>query len=121
MKRLLALGFILLIIFSCRKPESKKIDITTKQIIGIGETIPLHVTHVSPTGSVEGERQTFKILMSEVETISEVIFKLNDKILGQRKYPFECLWQPIPGEHKLEVIGEGKTLSQIDRVSFRVF
>jgi hypothetical protein len=63
MRRLLALGFILLIIFACRKPETKKIDITAKQIIGIGETIPLKVTLVSPTGSVEGERETFKVLV----------------------------------------------------------
>jgi hypothetical protein len=63
MRRLLALGFILLIIFTCRKPVTKRIDITAKQIIGIGETIPLTVTLVSPTGSVEGVRETFKVLI----------------------------------------------------------
>jgi alpha-2-macroglobulin len=63
MRRLLVLGFILLIIFACRQPVTKKIDITAQQVIGIGETIPLKVTLVSPIGSVEGEQETFKVLV----------------------------------------------------------
>jgi alpha-2-macroglobulin len=63
MRRLLALGFVLLIIFACRQPAVKKINITTTQIIGIGETIPLKVTLVSPIGSVEGNQETFKVLV----------------------------------------------------------
>jgi penicillin-binding protein 1C len=57
----------------------------------------------------------------EDETINEVVFKLDGKILCRRKYSYEYLWKPIPGEHKLEVIGKGKTSPKIDQVSFRVF
>ena len=74
---------------------------------------------IDPQVSYAGQGISFRV--SEDETISEVIFKLDGKILCRRKYPFEYLWQPILGEHKLEVIGEGKTPSQIDQVSFRVF
>lgn len=63
MRRLLALGFILLIIFACRHPITKKINITAQQIIGLGETMPLKVTLVSPIGSAEGYRETFKVLV----------------------------------------------------------
>jgi len=55
------LSILLALAFFCRKPI-KKVDITTQQIIA-GEKIPLKVTHVSPMGSVEGMRETFKVLV----------------------------------------------------------
>lgn len=50
------------IFFTCRKPDKKTIDITTRFTLQ-GEKIPLKVTHISPVGSVEGELETFKILV----------------------------------------------------------
>lgn len=70
---------------------------------------------------VSSSAQAISFRVSEDETISEVIFKLDGKIIGQRKYPFEYWWRPTPGEHKLEVIGESKTSQKFDQVSFRVF
>lgn len=74
---------------------------------------------IDPQVSYAAQGISFRV--SEDDTISEVIFKLDGKIIGQRKYPFEYLWRPAPGEHKLEVIGETKTSQKIDQVSFRVF
>jgi hypothetical protein len=63
MMKKLSLIIILLLsgIVVCRKPV-KTIDITT-QLTLAGEKIPLQVTLISPVGSVEGQRETFKILV----------------------------------------------------------
>ena len=74
---------------------------------------------IDPQVSYAAQGISFRV--SEDETINEVIFKLDGKIIGQRKYPFEYWWRPTPGEHKLEVIGVSKTSQKIDQVSFRVF
>jgi penicillin-binding protein 1C len=70
---------------------------------------------------VSSSAQGISFRVSEDETISEVIFKLDGKIIGQRKCPFEYWWRPTPGEHRLEVIGESKISQKFDQVSFRVF
>ncbi len=62
---------------------------------------------------------TFKV--SADQAINEVIFKLNDQIIGQEKYPFKYVWQPKPGKYRLEVIGKGNKGPNIDIVSFKVY
>lgn len=64
MKKFFVPPFIFLILFSffCKKVE-KAIDITSQMILLSRDTIPLEITHISPTGSVEGLRETFKILV----------------------------------------------------------
>ncbi|MEO0123123.1 MAG: Ig-like domain-containing protein [candidate division WOR-3 bacterium] len=54
--------FSAILFVSCPKKEKRVIDITTQQILQ-GEKIPLKVTHISPIGSVEGQLETFKILV----------------------------------------------------------
>lgn len=61
MKRAFFAGLLILCLCSCQKPV-ERIDIATHQVIA-GEKIPLVVTHVSPIGSVEGARESFKILV----------------------------------------------------------
>ncbi len=51
-----------ILLLSCPKKEKKVVDITAQQILE-GEKIPLKVTHISPVGSVEGQLETFKILV----------------------------------------------------------
>jgi penicillin-binding protein 1C len=74
---------------------------------------------IDPQVSSIAQAVSFRV--SEDETVKEVIFKLDGKILCRKKDSFEYLWQPSLGEHKLEVVGEGKTSTQIAQVSFRVF
>lgn len=62
MKKFFIYLVIILSILSCRKPAKKYLDITS-QLTVQGERIPLKVTHISPVGSVEGELETFKILV----------------------------------------------------------
>ncbi len=62
MKKAFIILATLLLIITCKKPE-KKIDIVTQSILPTQDTIPLEITHISPTGSVEGLRETFKILV----------------------------------------------------------
>ncbi len=63
MRRFFIYIFIVsLTVIGCRKSTKEYIDITTQQIIQ-AEKIPLKVTHISPVGSVEGEFETFKILV----------------------------------------------------------
>lgn len=57
-----AIIFLSIFFVSCPRKEKKGIDITTQQIIQ-GEKIPLKITHISPVGSVEGQLETFKILV----------------------------------------------------------
>lgn len=61
MKKFLTVGIVFLSILACHKPP-KKIDISTIELIP-REKIPLQVTLVSPVGSVEGIRESFKILV----------------------------------------------------------
>ena len=61
MKKLSLIILIFIALMSCRKP-AKTVDITA-QLTLAGEKIPLQVTHLSPLGSVEGRRESFKILV----------------------------------------------------------
>uniref|UniRef100_A0A7V0Z5Y7 Alpha-2-macroglobulin family protein n=1 Tax=candidate division WOR-3 bacterium TaxID=2052148 RepID=A0A7V0Z5Y7_UNCW3 len=54
--------FLSILYISCPKKEKNGIDITTQQTLQ-GEKIPLRITHISPSGLVEGELETFKILV----------------------------------------------------------
>ncbi len=60
-----------ILFFSCPKKEKKVIDISTQQILE-GEKIPLKVTHISPVGSVEGQLETFKILVGFNQAMAPV-------------------------------------------------
>ncbi|MEO0185195.1 MAG: Ig-like domain-containing protein [candidate division WOR-3 bacterium] len=73
MRRFFFLTTILLTILcvSCPRKEKKGIDITTQQILA-GEKIPLKVTHISPVGSVEGQLETFKILVGFNQAMAPV-------------------------------------------------
>lgn len=61
MKKLSLIILVLFTALNCRKP-AKSVDITTLLTL-TGEKIPLQVTHISPLGSVEGQRESFKILV----------------------------------------------------------
>jgi len=54
--------FIFTFIFTCKKNE-KKIDDFSYNPLEVKDSIPLKVIYVSPLGSVEGYRETFKILI----------------------------------------------------------
>jgi uncharacterized protein YfaS (alpha-2-macroglobulin family) len=46
----------------CKK-QDKQIDITSQMFLASRDTVPLYITHISPTGSVEGVYETFKIMV----------------------------------------------------------
>ncbi len=51
---------------------------------------------------------------------SEVVFRLDGRLLGTKHSPFEILWPPVPGEHKL-VVFDREHANRADSVSFRVY
>lgn len=75
---------------------------------------------IDPQVSYKVQSITFKV-HSEQAKIEHVTFKLNNKILCTKSYPFEYYWHPKPGEYKLEAIGKGKSTTKIDQVVFKVF
>mgnify|MGYP005848246231 FL=1 len=82
------------IIFNCHQPEKKTIDITT-QLTLPGEKIPLKVTHISPVGSVEGELETFKILVG----FNQAMVPLQTIPRDETKGPLEFN-PPINGKYR---------------------
>jgi len=65
--------------------------------------------------------QGIRFKVHAIKEIEEVVFKLDDKILCSRSYPFEYLWKPVPGEHKLEVIVQDGRNKKSDEVFFIVY
>jgi uncharacterized protein YfaS (alpha-2-macroglobulin family) len=49
-------------VVACGRRETE-IDIVTQQMLQAGDTIPLQITHVSPSGKTEGILEAFKILV----------------------------------------------------------
>ncbi|HIE06185.1 MAG TPA: hypothetical protein EYP58_05235, partial [bacterium (Candidatus Stahlbacteria)] len=76
-----------------KKPE--RIDITTSQIIKTKEPIPLEVTHLSPVGSVEGFRETFKILVGFNQTMVALQSVPRDETSGPLEFD-----PPIKGKFR---------------------
>lgn len=74
---------------------------------------------VDPQVSYSSQGITFKV-RTNVE-VDEIIFKLDDKTLCKRTYPFEYLWIPTTGEHNLEVIALDGGNQKIDKVIFTVY
>jgi hypothetical protein len=63
MKRVCVGIFIILtLVVLCKTPD-KQVDIASHMFLVSRDTIPLHITHFSPTGSVEGMYETFKIMV----------------------------------------------------------
>jgi penicillin-binding protein 1C len=65
--------------------------------------------------------QAIKFSVTAGEGVEEVIFNLDGQCLARKGHPFEYLWQPRKGAHRLEVIGRGRTAQESDCVSFVVF
>lgn len=65
--------------------------------------------------------QAIKFSVRAKEDIQEVIFNLDGQCLSKKTYPFDYLWVPRQGEHKLEVTGRGRMSQQSDCVSFVVY
>ena len=86
--------FLLIALLSCRKGPKTYIDITTQRTL-TGEKIPLKVTHMSPVGSVEGERETFKILVGFNQTMTPLQAIPRDETSG----PLE-IDPPIKGKYR---------------------
>ncbi|UCG93068.1 MAG: hypothetical protein JSV97_05020 [candidate division WOR-3 bacterium] len=74
---------------------------------------------LDPQVSYASQGIKFKVYV--VDDIDEVVFRLNDKILCRTHHPFEYLWVPIPGEHKLEVITGGDGEKKQDEIYFTVY
>ncbi|MGQ9665127.1 MAG: alpha-2-macroglobulin family protein [bacterium] len=81
-------------LFSCRKQKKEYIDITT-QLTLQGEKIPLKVTHISPVGSVEGELETFKILVGFNQTMVPLQAIPRDETKGPLEFN-----PPINGKYR---------------------
>uniref|UniRef100_A0A7V3RHS4 Alpha-2-macroglobulin n=1 Tax=candidate division WOR-3 bacterium TaxID=2052148 RepID=A0A7V3RHS4_UNCW3 len=96
MKRFLLFFAIFLIIFSfnCRKQEKRGIEITTQQIL-TGEKIPLRITHISPSGSVEGGLETFKILVGFNQAMAPIQAIPRDETEGPLEFN-----PPIKGKYR---------------------
>ena len=96
MRRFFILTIIFLSIFciSCPRKEKKGIDITAQQILQ-GEKIPLKVTHISPLGSVEGELETFKILVGFNQAMAPVQAIPRDETEGPLEFN-----PPIKGKYR---------------------
>jgi len=60
---ILALGSILIAIFSLCGKKEEKVDIVTAYMLEIHDTIPLEITHLSPVGKTTGYGEVFKILI----------------------------------------------------------
>jgi len=75
------------------------------------------VYKVDPQVSEESQRIRFKFAAGE--EIQTVFMKIDGNPLGTRKFPFEYLWAPSPGEHILEVMDENDH-SCNSRVEFAV-
>lgn len=63
MKKTTLLACACLLVFVCGRRTEQARDITTRSIISTQDTIPLKITHISPIGSVEGLRESFRILV----------------------------------------------------------
>ena len=64
MNRFLILSISILALCSCKKYEQEiKVPITTQRTIISSDTLSLRITHISPVGSIEGIRESFKILV----------------------------------------------------------
>ena len=93
MKKLSLIIFVLIAAISCRKP-TKSVDITTLLTL-TGEKIPLQVTHISPLGSVEGQRESFKILVGFNQPMTPLQAIPRDETRG----PLEFV-PPIRGKYR---------------------
>jgi uncharacterized protein YfaS (alpha-2-macroglobulin family) len=95
MKKLLILSALLLLVtVSCKKRPKSYYDITTQQTLA-GEKIPLRVTLVSPSGSVEGERETFKILVGFNQTMTPLQAIPRDETRGPLEFD-----PPVKGKYR---------------------
>ncbi|MEO0227677.1 MAG: Ig-like domain-containing protein, partial [candidate division WOR-3 bacterium] len=96
MKRFFIIPIIFLIIIcvSCPRKEKRGIDITTQQILE-GEKIPLKVTHISPVGSVEGQLETFKILVGFNQAMTPVQAIPREETSGPLEFD-----PPIKGKYR---------------------
>ncbi len=95
MRRFFVCAFIISVaVIACRKPAKKYFDITTQQIIQ-AEKIPLKVTHISPVGSVEGELETFKILVGFNQTMTPLQAIPRDEKSGPLEFN-----PPISGKYR---------------------
>ncbi len=94
MKKISLIIMCFLLLMFCRKNINRTVDITT-QLTLAADTFPLAVTHISPSGSVEGRRETFKILVGFNQTMSPLQAIPRDETRG----PLEFL-PPIKGKYR---------------------
>ncbi len=69
---------------------------------------------------VSRSSQGIKFKVAAKAEICDIIFKLDDKVLCTKGYPFEYLWKPCLGEHRLEVIAQDAKIIKSDKISFTV-
>jgi len=71
--------------------------------------------HASP------HSQGIRFVIQVCEGVEEVTLRLDGKVIGSEKYPFERFWHPTRGEHDLAVYASGTGKEYVDRVSFTVY
>jgi len=80
---------------------------------------PLEGDVYSLDPQVSTTAQAILLRATAAGSITEVVFRLDGQLLGTKHSPFELLWKPVPGEHKLIVLDREHS-DRADSVSFRV-